>query len=135
VSREFFFNHQFGKFEIPMEMWNRTGATLVGILATWWMGLLIGIPVFLLALMLPGWKAYVKHSLLAIVFVVATALSIGFGALLVAYFGFNANRYNAAGTMHDFGYLGGGIGLIVAVVYLIVVRVRWRKSATPQSSS
>ena len=71
VSPLFFFYYQFGRFDIPMEMWNRTGATLVGILATWWMGLVIGIPVFLLAPIIPGWKAYVKHSLIAVLLVVA----------------------------------------------------------------
>ncbi len=130
VSSEFFVEYQFGKFDIPPEMWNRTGATLIGILATWWMGLVIGIPTLLLGLMMPGWKAYVKHSLIAFGVVAGTALLVGLAALVRAYFQSNSPP-DRAGTMHDFGYVGGGVGLLAAVAYLIVVRVRIGRAGEP----
>jgi hypothetical protein len=124
VSPEFFHLDLFDRCRTPPALWNRAGASLVGIQTTWWMGLLVGTPVFLLGLILPGWKAYVKHSLFAVVLVVTTALPVGLGALAVAHFALQCDRYDCAGAMHNFGYLGGGVGLVVAVVYLIVLRVR-----------
>ena len=134
VSPWFFVSSQFGKFHIPAGMWNRTGATLVGILATWWMGLVIGIPVLLLGLILPGWKAYVRHSLFAFGLVAATAWAVGLGALAVARFALECSDTGQAGIMHNFSYVGGGVGLLVAIAYLIVVRVRWGKCDRLQSS-
>jgi hypothetical protein len=133
VSPEFFTTF-FCRFHIPPDLRNRVGASLVGVISTWWMGLGLGLPLFLLALMLPGWKAYVKHSLFAVVLVVTTAMPFGLGALAVAHFALQCDRYDSAGAMHDFGYLGGAVGLVVAVVYLIVVRVRMGRTGAGQSS-
>jgi hypothetical protein len=124
VSPDFFHFDLFRRCDIPDDLRDRAGASLVGVLTTWWMGLVIGIPVFLLALILPGWKAYVKHSLIAVLLVVTTALVIGLGALAVARFATSHDEWGQAGMMHDFGYIGGGVGLLVAIAYLIVVRVR-----------
>jgi hypothetical protein len=124
VSPRFFSCYQFGRFDLPPEMWNRTGATLVGILATWWMGLVIGPPVLLVALVLPGWKAYVKHSLIAFGVAAGTALVIGLAALAAARFLLGRGEIGQAEMMHDFGYAGGGVGVLTAVAYLTVVRVR-----------
>ncbi len=124
VSPAFFHFDLFDRCMIPDGLRTRAGASLVGVLTSWWMGLVIGIPVFLLALIIPGWKAYVKHSLIAVLLVVTTALAVGLGALAVARWAIRCGPTAQAEIMHDFGYLGGGVGLLVAIAYLIVVRVR-----------
>lgn len=128
VSPEFF-DYHYSKFRIPADLRDRTGATLIGVLGTWWMGLVIGVPVFLLALILPGWKAYLKHSLFALVLVVSTAWAIGLVTLTVTRYALEHDEYDQVWAMHDFGYAGGGVGLLVAVAYLIVVRVRMRPTS------
>lgn len=139
VSPEFFHLDLFNRCMTPIEFHNRAGASLVGVFTSWWMGLVIGLPVLLVALILPGWKAYVQHSLIAFGVAAVTALLIGLAALLVFSLvltpatvgGFrfppgvtDEVAFARAGMMHNFGYLGGGVGILLAVAYLIVVRVR-----------
>jgi hypothetical protein len=139
VSPDYFFAFKFHQFAIPDDLRNRSGASIVGWHASWWMGLIIGVPVLLIGLILPGWKSYLTHGLLAFVVVACTALVVGLGALAYGYFTISegalpdywypqgvADRvaFARAGNMHNFSYLGGGIGIITGSVYLIVARLR-----------
>src|SRR5262245_8551818 len=65
VSPDYFHAFKFIQFRIPEDLQNRLGASVVGWHASWWMGLIIGIPVLLIALILPGWRAYLSGSLMA----------------------------------------------------------------------
>src|SRR5258708_14664894 len=58
VSPEYFHAFKFGQFGIPNELRGRVGAAIVGWRASWWMGLIIGMPILLVGLTLPGCKAY-----------------------------------------------------------------------------
>jgi len=127
LSPWYFASYQFGHFGIPMSQWNRVGATLVGIYGTYWMGLIIGPPVLLVGLILPGWKAYLKHTLIAFGVVTGTALLVGLVALTVARFSSPSSQHWAS-AMHDYGYLGGLLGIVTGVVYLVVARTRQRKA-------
>lgn len=126
VSPEFFFSYQFGPFDIPMGQWNRVGATLVGIYSAWWMGLIIGPPVLLVGLILSDWKAYLKHTLIAFGVVTGTALLVGLVALTVARFSSPSSEYWAS-AMHDYGYLGGCLGIVTGSLYLVSEWARQRK--------
>lgn len=143
VAPDYFFAFKFHQFDIPDELHNRLGAAVVGWYASWWMGLIIGIPVLLTGLVLPDAKTYLKHALLAFVVVACTALSVGLCALAVGYFTIseqslprfwyppgviNRVAFARAGNMHNFSYLGGGIGILTGAGYLIMTRLRLTKS-------
>lgn len=138
VSSDYFHALKFHQFRIPEDLRNRLGAAIVGWDASWWMGLFIGIPVLLVALISPGWKTYLRRSLVSFAVVAITALIVGLGALLHATLTITddslpffsqrngiADRiaFARAGTMHDFSYLGGFIGILTASVYLIAARM------------
>jgi hypothetical protein len=145
VSPDYFFAFKFHQFAIPDGLRGRIGAAIVGWDASWWMGLIIGVPVLLIGLILPDWKTYLTHGLVAFAVVALTALVVGFGALVYGYFTISEGSLPAywypngivdrvafarAGNMHDFSYLGGGIGIITGSVYLIVARLRLTRHCT-----
>ncbi len=74
VSPDYFHAFKFLQFNVPVHLHNRVGAALVGWHATWWMGVFIGVPVLLIGLILPGWRMYLSHCLMAFVVVISTAL-------------------------------------------------------------
>jgi hypothetical protein len=121
ISPDYYYSFKFNQFRIPVVLRNRIGASMVGWYASWWMGLLIGIPVLLLGLIMPDRKSYVTRSLVAFGVVAFTSLVVGLTAL------FNAgdmNSFDRVGTMHNHSYLGGGLGIITASIYLIIERMR-----------
>src|ERR1041384_150504 len=76
------FIHQFfHPYGIPEPLQNRLGAAIVGWEASWWMGLIIGTPILLVGLILPGRWYYFTRSLFAFGLVAATAVPFGMGAL------------------------------------------------------
>jgi hypothetical protein len=139
VSPDYFFAFKFHQFEIPTHLQGRVGAAIVGWQASWWMGLLIGPPVLVVAMIIPGWKAYVTRSLLALGVVALTTLLVGLGALVWATCTLTAEHlpefwypegpvdrvaFARVGIMHNFSYLGGFIGIITGTMYLIIERIR-----------
>ena len=138
VSPDYFYAFKFHQFAIPCDLRNRIGASIVGWYASWWMGLVIGVPVLLIGLILPDWKTYITHGLVAFVVVPLTSLLVGLGALACGNFTISNEAlpgywypdgvvdrvaFARAGNMHNFTYLGGGIGIITGSVYLIVARL------------
>ena len=143
VAPDYFYAFKFHQFDIPVELRNRVGASVVGWDASWWMGLIIGLPVLLVGLVMPDVKSYFSRSLIAFAVVAVTALVFGLGALALAsilitpsslpgywYPGGVADKvaFARAGTMHDFSYLGGFLGIITGSVYLVVERMRLTRS-------
>lgn len=141
VSPDYFYAFKFKQFGVPIDLQGRYGAAIVGWRASWWMGLLVGIPVLLVGLVLPTWKMYLSRCLLAIVVVVSTTLLVGLAALVVAFITLSDTNLPAywypeqvadkvafarAGTMHNFSYLGGFLGIFTGSVYLL-----WSASVKP----
>ncbi len=139
VSPDYFHALKFDQFYIPEKLRGRVGAALVGWHASWWMGFLIGVPVLIVGMILPGWKTYLGHCLAAFVVVAATALLAGLAALAWAYLTVSASSLPAgeypagvadraafarARAMHNFSYLGGFLGIVTGSLYLVVQRVR-----------
>jgi hypothetical protein len=146
VSPEYFTAYKFRQFGIPAALQGRAGAALVGFLASWWMGVLIGLPVLFIGLILPSWKLYASRCLIAMGVVVVTALLVGLAALVIASFAVTDTQLPAfryplgvvdkvafarAGIMHDFSYLGGFLGIVTASLYLIVIRIRLKARPNP----
>jgi hypothetical protein len=139
VSPEYYELFKFHQFRIPPDLRNRVGASIVGWQASWWMGLIVGVPVMLVGLIIPGWKGYLTRCLEAILVVVSTTLAVGLGALAYASctitaqtlpdFWYPANltdpvAFARVGMMHNFGYLGGFLGILTGSVYLVIARLR-----------
>lgn len=137
VCPDYFFAFKFHQFAIPEHLQNRLGAAIVGWKASWWMGLIISVPVLLVGLIHSDWQAYLKYGSRAFAVVICTALVVGLGALAVGFFTISAAElpdgwypgevkdqvaFARAGTMHNASYLGGGIGIITGSIYLILAR-------------
>lgn len=109
-----------------------------GVNATWWVGFFIGLVLGLVSLIHKDWKAMLGISLKAMQLVLVIALAIGLIGLTVGYFTFqrpyyqnygglgtghaeimDSHSFHMVGTMHNFSYIGGAIGLIVGVIYII----------------
>jgi hypothetical protein len=142
VAPDYFHAFKFHQFVIPNFLHNRVGASIVGWQASWWMGVIIGVPVLLVGLVMPDPKTYLTRSLIAFAVVAATALVVGLGALAYANSAITASdlpgywypegvinkaAFARAGTMHNFSYVGGFLGIITATLYLLAERIRLTK--------
>lgn len=138
ISPEYFHAFKFRQFGLPPEIAPRLGAALVGWRASWWMGLILGPPVFLLGLiLLPDARLYWRaglRALLAIFLFTAliSALGILFGLLFLGETalaqlplpeGLNDPLgFLRAGIMHEASYVGGFLGILVGVWILFKIR-------------
>ena len=137
VSHEYFTRFKFFQFNIPPHLRGHVGAAIVGWSATWWMGIVIGVFIIPTGLIIRGTRAFFITTLKSFVVVTLTAAVIGLGALLVSFFTIRESArppfwypdgiidkvsFARVGTMHNFSYLGGMIGIITGVIYLIRAR-------------
>ncbi|WP_018341666.1 hypothetical protein [Cytophaga aurantiaca] len=111
----------------------RLYVALVGVMATWWMGLLIGMILGCVGLIhnngLVMYRITLKAMLLVVLIAFVTGLiGLAYGKFYLAEAGVNwwlpsnlidTKNFIAVGSMHNFSYLGGLLGLIVAIVYSI----------------
>ncbi len=147
ASPDYFHAFKFIQFRISPHLQDRLGAAIVGWTATWWMGPIIGIPLLVVGLAIPGWRAYLRCILTSYGAAALTALLVGFGALAAAYatlppenlpaFAFPEGvgdrvAFARVGIMHNFSYLGGGVGILTGLAYLIWAR--WRIGRRTTSS-
>ena len=128
VGPGYFTDFKFLQFGTPSDISPRAGAALVGWQASWWMGLVAGLPVLGYGLMRsPTTGALLAGGIGAIITVVMTAaicalLGLGAGfayvatglALLTPPVDVPAPEYFRAGFMHDASYLGGILGTLFA---------------------
>jgi hypothetical protein len=141
VSREYYTELKFKQFHIPESLQNRFGVGIVGIKATWWIGLLIGIIIIPTGLIIPNWRNYLNVMLWAFIFVSLTALIIGIIGLIYGLINYNINnlpsfnipegvkdriKFCVVGNMHNLSYIGGFIGIVVGIIYIIIKNFRIR---------
>ncbi|OAN82191.1 hypothetical protein A8B78_08675 [Jannaschia sp. EhC01] len=130
VGPTYFTEFKFIQFNIGEALSPRVGAAVVGVLASWWMGPLIGLPAFLYGLFaVPNARSYLGAGLGAVFLVILLAT---FGALAGLLGGLVADSTGLldemirfpdgptrqdllrAGFMHDASYIAGALGLIAA---------------------
>jgi hypothetical protein len=136
VGPVYFHEFKFIQFGIEPELHNRVGAALVGIRASWWMGLLLGMPIYLLALFVRGFVPFLRVFFRAamITFGVTllvglTFLTIGVGTVDIGNLPKAMNTRDVsdpvafahAGIMHDASYFGGFIGMICGCIYTVIM--------------
>ncbi|ODS22374.1 hypothetical protein AB835_14530 [Candidatus Endobugula sertula] len=136
IGASYFYDVKFAQFAIEPMFHNRIGAALVGALASWWMGLLMGLPAFALgAVTQKGRRRFFYAGLRAIgVAITITAIGafvgLAFGHIadinaLVRYLPMidafsDPVGFVRAAIMHDASYAGGAIGALAALY------VMWR---------
>lgn len=149
IGPSYFFDVKFAQFSIDPLLRNRIGASVVGILASWWMGPLMGIPAFLLGLFTQkGRRRYFYAGLKALVVAVAiTGISafvgLAFGHIadintLVGYLPMldafsDPEGFVRAAIMHDASYIGGVIGAIGA--FYVMWRAREPSAETGENNA
>ena len=132
VSNEFFEDFLFGNF--GSNEWNlnnkRIAASLVGILGTYWVGLLLGIiyaVIFLFINSQNNFKFIFKAISLNVLFALIGSIIGYFIGFLIPWedsgiwmeFGTqNPQKYVQANFMHSGSYYGGILGLIFGIIYL-----------------
>ncbi|WP_424942183.1 hypothetical protein [Aliiroseovarius crassostreae] len=127
VGPDYFHSFKFAQFRIPEYFPPRIGAGLVGWWASWWMGVVIGLPIALLSFAIPdrheGWRGFVQVAVL----VVGLTFGLGMLSLLVdppmAHIPVPAEAsdpigFGRAALLHNTSYLAGGIGLLVGLVIM-----------------
>lgn len=130
VGPDYFHALKFIQFRIPEEFHNRIGAAIVGWFASWWMGLLIGTPLAILALLLPSVAEMTRIFLRSAVLVVTVTLILGCLTLVVdwpaeAYALFliptgvvDETGFIRAAVMHEMSYGAGMVGLVLALIMM-----------------
>jgi len=143
VSPEYFTKFKFRQFGfVDLHLPDRIRASMVGFLASWWMGIPIGLLVGAVGFIHSGYRRMFKVSLWSFVVVVAFTLLVGLCGLLYGCFEtstinladyqgwyipndvVNLRRFLCAGYMHNASYLGGTLAILVAWIFHIVVRIR-----------
>jgi hypothetical protein len=141
ISNEYFTKfkfYQFGLAETGHEAIfpnPRLQVAIVGFLATWWTGIIIGFGIGLVALIHKDYEAMlrvVKKSILITLIITALSGITGllYGAFYLTRVGvswwlpdnlIDKNSFIMVGSMHNFSYLGGMIGLCVGIIYQISI--------------
>lgn len=139
ISPEYYTKFKFYQFGLveegrqPVFLSIRLAVAQVGFMATWWMGLPIGIILGLVALKIKENNKMFFTVLKA--FVLTTFIAFATGLLGLIYGKFvladtgvdwwlpknlvDKENFIAVGSMHNFSYLGGLIGLIAGIIYII----------------
>lgn len=149
VSSEYFTRFKFHQFGMPDTISNRLGAALVGWQASWWMGVVIGVVLIPPGLVIRGARQYFVTMIRTFGIVALTTLAVGLIALLVAFMTVNEGNagefttygnkivndvaFARAGTMHNFSYLGGLIGIVTGAGAIYYERRRQKHATSPCS--
>lgn len=146
-SEEYFTQFKFKQFGIPWAYEApRLGASYVGALATWWMGILVYILLGLFGFMFHSPKQMASNLSKSFLVVIGVALLTGLAGLALGYYQVNNQtvsqymqwvrpgvsepiQFIRVGFMHNASYLGGLTGLLSGIVYLVVNKLRYNKSS------
>ena len=139
ISPEYYTKFKFYQFGLleegqqPILLNTRLSVAIVGFMATWWMGLPIGLILGLVGLTIKENKQMVKTTLKAFVLTTIVAfitglIGLAYGKLVLADTGVNwwfpdnlidKRNFIAVGSMHNFSYIGGLTGLIAGIIYIV----------------
>lgn len=144
VSPDYFHAFKFYQFDVAEPLRNRLGASLVGVGASWWMGVPLGLILGLPTLLQPTRPAFLRATFLSIVTMLAVTIATGAMGLALAgglveaparleiYEGVPVQDPAAfwrAGSLHNFSYLGAAVGLVPALcVQGLVYRAEVRRT-------
>jgi hypothetical protein len=146
ISPEYFTKFKYIQFNVnPAEFGGaRQTLAVIGFLATWWVGCIIGIVFGLVGLIYKDHKVMLRmiYKAIAITFCITICTGfIGFlyGKLFLVKAGVDwwlpdnlvdKAGFITVGSIHNFSYFGGLAGLFAGVIYLIVKKLRILKVVT-----
>lgn len=137
---------QFGLTEMPLP--DRVRASIVGFLASWWMGIPIGLLVGAAGFIHRDHREMLRVTLWSFLLVIGFAFLFGLGGLLYGYFetahidvadyrGWfipddvtDLRRFLCAGYMHNSSYVGGVLAIFVAWAFHIIMRLRTKDAGS-----
>lgn len=138
ISPEYFTMFKFQQFHFYFmgQHQPRLTAALIGVLSTWWLGLFIELIIGIFGFLQSSPRIMWKSSLRAIQWVFIITIGTGIIGVLVGKLiisnlhtfwelPFNVvkpKRFLIAGTLHNFSYLGGLIGLIYGIIYQLKIK-------------
>jgi hypothetical protein len=136
---------QFGMVDTPLS--ERVRAGIIGLLASWWMGIPIGLMIGVAGFIHRGARRMLRVSLWSVVIAVTFTLLFGLGGLLYGYLqtahfdiadyrGWfipedvtDLRRFLCAGYMHNATYLAGVVAILVAWAFHISMKVRVKNAS------
>jgi len=135
ISPEYFTKfkfEQFGFVEYGLDD-KRITVGIIGVWATWWTGLIIGIVNGFTGLIQPNYKKMTKSILKATFLTFITTIIFGiigliFGKIFSSYTNvdwdfpsdlIDKKSFITVGIMHNFSYVGGFVGMIIGMIYQI----------------
>jgi len=144
--------YQFGLMDVGDEAIfpnPRIQVSIVGFLATWWMGIPIGLILGLVGLTLPDSRQMFRKTMQAIGITIVVAFITGLlglarGKYYLADVGVNwwlpenlidTKNYISVGSMHNFSYLGGLTGLIAGIIYIVGQKNKLAKTQITQDEN
>ncbi|MGV3541239.1 MAG: hypothetical protein ACO1OQ_15595 [Rufibacter sp.] len=145
ISQEYYTKFKFYQFGLEnyFHQSPRLGVTIVGFQATWWMGLMIGIVIALVSFLHRQPKQMLQVSLKALGVVLLVTVLVPVVCVPIYFWEdffsnspvpyalvepdftpsslsiSNTFTYVVVGTIHNFSYLGGLIGLVAGIIYHI----------------
>lgn len=138
ISSEYFTIYKFEQF--GFQDWgnnnSRLTTALIGFLATWWVGLNIGIVQGLVGLIHKTPRLMFKYTFNSILITLGIAVLFGiFGGIIEILTGEtdpscfpyeiqDCKSFFIVGSIHNYGYLGGVIGAVLGLVYQIYQKYR-----------
>lgn len=144
ISPEYYTKFKFYQFGL-MDIGNeaifpnpRIEVSAVGFMATWWMGLPIGLILGLVGLIHINHRQMFKVTMHAILITVIIAfvtglIGLAYGKLFLADKGvdwwlpenlIDTENFISVGSMHNFSYLGGIFGLIAGIIYSVKQKMK-----------
>jgi hypothetical protein len=147
ISSEYYTKYKFIQFNLAdsgaaQHMTQpRSAVVMVGVKATWWMGLIIGVVLGLVAVAFRNADTMFQSAMQALGLVLLIAILSAFVGWLYGYntlakqgVGWwippnvtNRPGFITAGTIHNASYLGGAIGLLAGITFLLIKNARLRK--------
>lgn len=143
ISPEYFTKFKYRQFGFEPEWFggHRQTVAAIGFLATWWTGLFIGFILGLLNLTLQDHKQMIFVLSKTIRIILGITIATGFvgffyGKFYLAKTGvswwlpedlIDKEKFIIVGSIHNFSYIGGVIGLLVAFVYVIFMKMNLNK--------
>lgn len=142
VSPDYFTYFKFIQFDTPWAYQSpRQGAAYIGFVATWWLGVMLSVILGLFGFQFasPAQMVVYLPRAVALVFMVtilAGLVGLAYGYWRIDEFSVRSHmewvwpgvadpvQFTRVGVMHEASYLGGGLGLLAGIIYLLVLRYR-----------
>jgi hypothetical protein len=148
ISPEYYTKFKFFQFRLAFpgcefKMNHRLAAMMVGIMATWWMGLIIGLFYAVILCTFKNTESLYHHFFRT---VIITFLITILGSICGYFYWklflqqevnwhtpqnlLDKESFICAGSIHNFSYLGGFAGLMAGTLYLMIKKQQEKKETT-----